>query len=77
MKVYIQILRSPAALRKTLEAAGWRLESAPEGAVHARHPHLHDEADVRDQLNDLGLLTSSAVRIEFCPSAAKDSNPSA
>jgi hypothetical protein len=70
MKVYIQMLRSPATLRKTLEADGWRLEAAPEGAVRARHPHLRDEADVRSRLHQLGLLTSSAVRIEFAPSTA-------
>jgi hypothetical protein len=68
MKVYIEILRSSAALRKTLEAAGWKLEAAPQGAVLAGHPHLRDQADARERLNELGLLTSSAVRIEFPPS---------
>jgi hypothetical protein len=67
MKVYIEMLRSAAALRKTLEADGWRLESTHGRAVRACHPHLHDRADVRSRLNDLGLLTSSAVRIEFPP----------
>jgi hypothetical protein len=69
MKVYIQMLRSAATLRRTLEADGWRLEAAHEGAVRARHPHLQDEADVRSRLYQLGLLTSSAVRIEFPPAA--------
>jgi hypothetical protein len=68
MKVYIEMLRSSAALRKTLEAAGWKLEAAHEGGVLAGHPHLRDEADARERLNELGLLTSSAVRIEFPPS---------
>ncbi len=70
MKVYIEMLRSPAILRKTLEADGWRLETAQAGAVIAGHPHLHDEADARGRLHDLGLVTSSAVRIEFRPPGA-------
>jgi hypothetical protein len=71
MRVYIQMLRSAAKLRKTLEADGWRLEAAHQGGVRACHPQLHDQADVRGRLNELGLLTSSAVRIEFTPSAGK------
>ena len=75
MKVTIELLRSPAKLRRALEADGWRLEAAHEGTVRARHPHLSDEADVRSRLNDLGLLTSSAVRIEFPPTGAGKSDP--
>ncbi|HEX5271808.1 MAG TPA: hypothetical protein VFW33_15025 [Gemmataceae bacterium] len=77
MKVYIEMLRSAAALRKTLEADGWRLESAHGRAVRACHPHLHDSADVRVRLNELGLLTSSAVRIEFPPAVPAKSDPAA
>jgi hypothetical protein len=75
MKVYIQMLRSAATLRRTLEADGWRLEAAHEGVVRARHPKLHDEADIRSRLHDLGLLTSSALRIEFAPAVAEKSSP--
>ena len=40
----------------------------PDGrTVRACHPHLHDNADVRGRLHELGLLTSSALRIEFPP----------
>jgi hypothetical protein len=67
MKVYIEMLRSPATLRRALEADGWRLEAAHAGAVLAGHPQLHDEAAARGRLHDLGLLTSSALRIEFQP----------
>jgi hypothetical protein len=77
MNIYIQMLRSAARLRNTLEADGWRLEAAHEGAVRARHPHLRDAADVRSRLNDLGLLTSSAVRIEFPPTTTASSEPAA
>jgi hypothetical protein len=69
MKVYIEMLRSAATLRKTLEADGWKLEAAHGRAVRACHPQLHDRADVRGRLHELGLLTSSAVRIEFPPAA--------
>ena len=34
---------------------------------HLLSTHLHDNADVRERLHELGLLTSSAVRIEFPP----------
>ena len=77
MKVTIEMLRSSAALRKTLEADGWRLEAAHGGAVRARHPQLHNQADVRNRLYALGLLTSSALRIEFSPSVAEKSDPAA
>jgi hypothetical protein len=75
MKVYIEMLRSSARLVKALEADGWRLETAHQGAVLAGHPHLHDEAGARGRLNELGLLTSSAVRIEFPPSSPRASAP--
>ena len=75
MKVYIEMLRSSARLVKALEADGWRLETAHHGAVMAGHPHLRDEADARGRLYELGLLTSSAVRIEFPPSSPRQSAP--
>jgi hypothetical protein len=77
MKVYIEMLRSSATLLKTLEADGWRLEAAHKGAVLAGHPHLHDQAGARGRLNELGLLTSSALRIEFFPSPPGQSEPAA
>jgi hypothetical protein len=77
MKVYIEMLRSPAKLRKALEADGWRLEAAHEGAVRAGHPNARDAAGVRNRLLELGLLTSSAVRIEFPPTGAGKSDPAA
>ncbi len=77
MKVYIEMLRSAATLRRTLEADGWRLEAAHGSVVRARHPHLHDAAHVRGRLYELGLLTSSAVRIEFPPAIPGKSEPAA
>jgi hypothetical protein len=77
MKVYIQLLRPSKTLLKSLEADGWRLEAAHEGAVHAGHPHLHNEAGARARLHELGLLTSSAVRIEFQPSVPGGGDPAA
>jgi hypothetical protein len=48
---------------------GWRLETAGGPDFSAWHPEVRDQAAARDRLNDLGLLTSSAVRIEFGPHA--------
>jgi len=51
------------------------------GPIHAvapaAHPRLHDEADCRTRLLELGLLTSSACRIEFPPEVAERSDPAA
>jgi len=77
MRIYIEMLRSASTLRRTLEADGWRLEAAHGGGVRAAHPRLHDEADCRTRLLELGLLTSSACRIEFPPEVAERSDPAA
>jgi hypothetical protein len=49
-----------------LRADGWTIECGLDGAVCARHPLAADEEAIRHRLYDLGLLTASFLRIEFC-----------
>jgi hypothetical protein len=69
MKVHIQTLRDHETIRDILRKHGWRLDRAGGPNVLARHPAVKDQGAARDRLNHLGLLTSSAVRIEFGPYA--------
>jgi hypothetical protein len=69
VKVHIETLRDHEDVRRILLAHGWRLYRASGPAYSARHPKVNDQMAARDRLNDLGLLTSSAVRIQFGPHA--------
>jgi hypothetical protein len=66
MKVHIHALRHHESVRRLLLTHGWRLDGAGK-SYSARHPAVRDQAAARSRLNDLGLLTSPAVRIEFDP----------
>jgi hypothetical protein len=68
MKAHIQTLRDRESVSRLLLKYGWRLDQAG-GNYFARHPAVTDQQAARIRLNDLGLLTSSAVRIEFAPYA--------
>jgi hypothetical protein len=69
MKVHIKTLRNREFVRRLLLKQGWRLDRSTGPDYAARHPGAKDEEAARDLLNDLGLLTSSAVHIEFDPHA--------
>jgi hypothetical protein len=66
MDVMIQPLRRSENFLAALRADGWTIESGQDGAVCVRHPLASDEEAVRSRLYDLGLLTASFLRIEFC-----------
>jgi hypothetical protein len=66
MHLRIQLLRDPDDLRDALRRDGWMCEDRPQGAVVATHPSVPDEVAARDRLHQLGLLTSSRLRIDFC-----------
>ncbi len=68
MKVHIQTLRGRNSIRRLLLKHGWKLDR-PGGDYFACHPAADDEEAARSRLDDLGLLTSPAVRIEFDPHA--------
>ena len=58
-------LRDTAGPLQALRGDGWDLRSGPGGAVEGTHPDVPDEAAARNRLDDIGLLTSPALRIRF------------
>jgi len=68
MSVRIEILHDGESIRKQLRHHGWQIDRAGGEATYlARHPHITDEASARSRLNESGLLTSRALRIQFFP----------
>jgi hypothetical protein len=67
MNVLFQLLRGADQSLATLRGDGWKLESERNGSFLARHPCVTDGKSARDRLNQLGLLTSALLRIEFPP----------
>jgi hypothetical protein len=75
INTHIQPLRDHEAVRRLLLRHGWRLGQVNATQFSAKHPSVDDEHAARDRLNDLGLLTSSAVRIEFDRYARRPLSP--
>jgi hypothetical protein len=69
MTVHIQTLRDRDSVRRLLLKHGWRPDRASGPHYSARHPDVTDQKSAHHRLNDVGLLTSGAVRIEFGPHA--------
>ena len=67
MKIRFELLRHAVDVRETLRIHGWRLDyiNGNENSVSASHPEVQDQLVARNRLNDMGLLTSSSVRITF------------
>jgi hypothetical protein len=65
MKVYIDVLQSSADVEERLREKGWSLQRERGHALLARHPGVTTQSQARQELLGAGLLTSSAVRIEF------------
>jgi hypothetical protein len=66
MHVRIELLRWAEPILVALRKDGWAVKSGQGGAVSARHPQAPDVSAARRRLHGLGLLTSTALRIEFC-----------
>ena len=67
MVVYISMLRWPNHVRETLSNAGWKLDAEDGASLCASHAEVADEPAARSRLQQLGLLTSASLRIEFRP----------
>jgi hypothetical protein len=65
MRIHLRFFRRTEFIQQALLRDGWKLESEPDDAVIARHPLVRDESDGRRRLHDLGLLTTSCMRIRF------------
>ena len=65
MIVRLRFLRQAEEFRKLLEQDGWELKRTEDGLLIAEHAEVSSERNARIRLNCLGLLTSSALRMEF------------
>jgi hypothetical protein len=65
MQLRIHTLRPSADPSTALERDGWQIQEAPNGGLCASHPLAPDQQTARMRLDNLGLLTSSALHIEF------------
>jgi hypothetical protein len=65
MLVQIETLRDAATVKERLGLAGWRIMDEQDNCFTARHDRIVNEADARQRLYQLGILTSAHVRIRF------------
>jgi len=65
MRLRLRFLRRTELIQESLRADGWQLVRQRDSQVTAEHPLVKDEATARIRLQDLGLLTSAALYIEF------------
>ena len=76
MYLRLNLLRWPDYLRETLSQDGWVISASERNdALDASHREVISERIARLRLQSLGLLTSSALRIEFCPWRQKSVPP--
>jgi hypothetical protein len=69
MRIRIELLRPTLNPAEKLRAAGWEAESEGGNVFVAWHPHIADGGEAREDLDRMGLLTATHVRIEFLVSA--------
>jgi hypothetical protein len=65
MIVKLRFLRQVEKLQELLQLDGWELERLENDSFLAKHPLVSSERTARIRLCYLGLLTSSALVIEF------------
>ena len=65
MIFWMDLLRDADFLKTRLRGDGWRLETDDTGRMSVHHPEVRSESEARKGLNELGLLTSGNLRIEF------------
>jgi len=72
MRLRLRFLRRRELIQESLRADGWKLVRQGDNQVTAEHPPVKDEPTARIRLQDLGLLTSAALYIEFMRSKNAD-----
>ena len=65
MRVFIHMLRDAEGITNRLQQDGWEIVIEDEEVLSACHASVISEEDARLRLQDLGLLTSGRLRIEF------------
>ncbi len=72
MRMRIETGSHSIAVKEQLEREGWRVDQSRDGKMTATHTGIVDEPDARQHLQEMGLLTSSKVRIEFVVMTERD-----
>ena len=65
MRLQIRFLRREEVIQEALRLDGWELEREQNDGFTAHHPLVKDETAARIRLQELGLLTSASIQIEF------------
>jgi len=65
VRIHLRFLRRRELIQEALRVDGWQLEREQDGSVTAQHPLVKDETAARIRLQELGLLTSASIQIEF------------
>jgi hypothetical protein len=65
MKLHIISKTSHVQVQVILQDDGWSVRPAPDRVLLAEHAEVHDEQSARYRLLRIGLLTSTAVQIDF------------
>jgi hypothetical protein len=58
-------------IRQRLQTKGWKVDAGRTTGFQASHPSVHDQQSARLKLNEMGLLTSRGLRIEFGPATER------
>jgi hypothetical protein len=65
MKITVHVFRKRLVFQQALRRAGWHIFDPAADPMEVDHPDVHDEDTARLRLSEIGLLTSSHVRVEF------------
>jgi hypothetical protein len=70
MKLRLESSLPAASLKEKFERDGWRVDQAKDGSMLASHGEIVSEPVARLHLQQMGLLTSAKLRIEFLVSSS-------
>lgn len=65
MDIHFEVVREGSDIRGLLASNGWQLDESDPTHLTARHREVNDQQIARYRLDQLGLLTSARLRIEF------------
>ena len=72
MRMHIETNSQPEIVQEQLEREGWHVDRKQDGSMLATNQQITQEPEARRRLDQMGLLTSSRVRIEFVISSDPD-----
>jgi hypothetical protein len=65
MHLFIHVASASENVLSAFRDGGWKLRGEGKGQVLAEHPLVSDEATARERLNEMGLLVSRSLGIDF------------